>query len=530
MKRSTVSKKMELLLLLSASLLFVTGCLYIYQFFVDDTYISLRYAKNLVEYGKLSFNPGDAPVEGYTNLLLVLLEGFFIKMGVQGVTQIPKITGIMSGLGAIFLTYKISCRLMPEEALWARCLPVFATALNSSLIVWAVGGLETNLFLLLILGGVYFHISNIETGSIKTALLSDFVFFVALLCRPDALLIWGLGYLFLFLVYKQINLRSRLYGMIMSAVLIGGYFLWKYIYFGNLLPTTFYAKVEPVSFKTINEGLTLYRLFIEYGIHSIYFLLLGYAVWNLKRAVSGSLTYVFILFCGYSAYLIYLGNPALNHGYRFYVPIIPLFYILGAYGLSQLSRLTANRSVIAVVVIALYVAQFGAGSYWLYRFWNIDFGWKKGNENIGINEIVKLSENHARLGRWIGEKFGSDTTVVVGDIGAIGYFSGARIVDSWSILDKRIIELKREQAPFKNGEAEFMKREQQIASYIFDHRPDLIRLDYVNYSLDPRAQEYVLIDNPVDNQMYCFFIRQDLLSEVLPGSMRLGDFVRRYWR
>src|SRR5437868_1208810 len=38
----------------------------------DDAMISMRYARNLVEHGELTWNVGDAHVEGYTNLLWTL--------------------------------------------------------------------------------------------------------------------------------------------------------------------------------------------------------------------------------------------------------------------------------------------------------------------------------------------------------------------------------------------------------------------------------------------------------------------------
>jgi len=40
------------------------------RFFVDDPFITMRFAANLMQYGELFFNPGIV-VEGYSNLLLV---------------------------------------------------------------------------------------------------------------------------------------------------------------------------------------------------------------------------------------------------------------------------------------------------------------------------------------------------------------------------------------------------------------------------------------------------------------------------
>ena len=39
-------------------------------YFVDDPFISLRYAANLIRTGELAFNPGER-LEGYSNLLQV---------------------------------------------------------------------------------------------------------------------------------------------------------------------------------------------------------------------------------------------------------------------------------------------------------------------------------------------------------------------------------------------------------------------------------------------------------------------------
>src|SRR5215468_3827839 len=45
----------------------------VYWFLTDDGYISFRYARNLAHGHGLVFNPGHERVEGYTNLLWVLI-------------------------------------------------------------------------------------------------------------------------------------------------------------------------------------------------------------------------------------------------------------------------------------------------------------------------------------------------------------------------------------------------------------------------------------------------------------------------
>ena len=46
---------------------------WVQRFFLDDAFISFRYAANLVQGHGLVWNPGELPVEGFTNLLWVLI-------------------------------------------------------------------------------------------------------------------------------------------------------------------------------------------------------------------------------------------------------------------------------------------------------------------------------------------------------------------------------------------------------------------------------------------------------------------------
>ncbi len=52
-----------------------------YRFLTDDGFISLRYSRNLARGHGLVFNPGEAPVEGYTNFLWVLALAACDRLG-----------------------------------------------------------------------------------------------------------------------------------------------------------------------------------------------------------------------------------------------------------------------------------------------------------------------------------------------------------------------------------------------------------------------------------------------------------------
>ena len=73
----------------------------IFRFVIDDAFISFRYAQNLNDGHGLVFNPGER-VEGYSNLLWVLLTAFGMKLGLTRLLWARILgTGAMAGVLAL---------------------------------------------------------------------------------------------------------------------------------------------------------------------------------------------------------------------------------------------------------------------------------------------------------------------------------------------------------------------------------------------------------------------------------------------
>ncbi|HEX2900967.1 MAG TPA: hypothetical protein VHS96_14715, partial [Bacteroidia bacterium] len=69
---------------------------------VDDAFISYRYGKNLLNAGELTWNVGEAPVEGYTGILLPLLAAALLALGLPLLTGV-KLLGIAAMLGTLLV-------------------------------------------------------------------------------------------------------------------------------------------------------------------------------------------------------------------------------------------------------------------------------------------------------------------------------------------------------------------------------------------------------------------------------------------
>ena len=116
-------------------LCFVWQSLYYFPYIVDDTFIALRYARNLVDGHGLVFNPGQR-VEGYSNFLWVVLEAGLMYLGWPVITGI-KLIGLVSGAAVGVLAFVLAARVYGERP--GRLVAAFAAfalvCLNTSVAV-----------------------------------------------------------------------------------------------------------------------------------------------------------------------------------------------------------------------------------------------------------------------------------------------------------------------------------------------------------------------------------------------------------
>src|ERR1044071_2356454 len=134
------------LLLGAAAVVLVVHSL-VYNFVTDDAYISFVYARNLAEHGELSFNLGQ-PVEGYTSFLWTFV------LGLGMLARIPpewssRVLGTACGLATLYVAFRIAERALGRRSPWAA-VPALLLACSSGFACWTSGGLETQLFALLV--------------------------------------------------------------------------------------------------------------------------------------------------------------------------------------------------------------------------------------------------------------------------------------------------------------------------------------------------------------------------------------------
>jgi hypothetical protein len=237
--------------------IFTAISLYFFNYTVDDSYISLRYARNLHNgYGMVFNTDGSTPIEGYTNFLWIILEYLFLHLNLSEstLTYAIKLTGYFFGVGFVvfsaIVTKQISGKTIYSQisCLLFSLIPYFS--------LWSIAGLETSLFLFLFL----LSLSTVlfENKNSKSNILSSFFLLLLSLTRPEGILISCAFFICNILCIKNKKYFLKIIpGFLLFVCLFLSYFLWRYNYFGYLLPNSFYAK------RNINGIFGIVKRFIE---------------------------------------------------------------------------------------------------------------------------------------------------------------------------------------------------------------------------------------------------------------------------
>ncbi len=214
------------------------------SFTLDDAFISFRYAENAARGLGLVYGAGER-VEGYSNFLWTLLLTFAAWLKLDLVT-VAKVLGAACGLGLLATTYGLSSRARPITRV--PCLATWLVA-TSATIFHAVFGLETTFFTLLLTAAAFFFIEeeHLTSGGaarphreeLKLPWAALFLAGAAI-TRPE-----GIVYALALAPFGkwQDALRRNALRLTLPGVVLVAHVAFRYVYYGQLLPNTYYAKL-----------------------------------------------------------------------------------------------------------------------------------------------------------------------------------------------------------------------------------------------------------------------------------------------
>lgn len=404
---------------------------------IDDAWIHLTYARNLVEHSTFAYFPGDATTSGSTSPLYTLLIALCIKVFGESYPTIH-------GLGIVFhFGFLILVGMWAKQQLqsaWLALVPVLLLGVSRHFGILAISGMETSLFLLLI--ALVFY-----AQAARRPLLTSTALGLLIWARTD-----GMVLVAVISIAELLRRRwtrdsgpskapeSRWWLLLLPAgVLAFGYGLFNKIIGGEWLPSTFAG-------KTAYYSNHLRTTFVEYDLANCFFLdawmillpfvLIAIGVCAhriLRRRPAPLAPEVGWAIALPLAYLVML--PFAGRFQRYLVPALPAFAVLGVYGLQWLVATLARQRVlrskrveivatVAVLVVAV-ILHFQGSAAAAARF----------AERCNYHYI-----RHERVGIWLDERTPPNSVVATHDIGAIAYHSRRRVIDLVGLVRKEVIE------------------------------------------------------------------------------------------
>ncbi len=227
--RSSGPKHLDRFLLIVLMLIALTARLVPGERTVDDAYITFRYARNIVEGRGFVYNLGERVLGTTTPLYTLLLAGLALVSGFRDFPTLALGINALAGAFSVGLLYVLGKRFAGHRA------PAVAVALLWAVtpysVTFAVGGMETDLAIALLLAAAYAHTIVKPRALIILSTL-------ALLVRPDTAILLGLLWLDLTVARRKIPWRE---GLTTLALLIP-WLIFGTLYFGNPLTTSIAAK------------------------------------------------------------------------------------------------------------------------------------------------------------------------------------------------------------------------------------------------------------------------------------------------
>jgi hypothetical protein len=404
---------------------------------VDDAYITFRYAQNLLSGHGLVYNPGEAVLGTTTPVYALLMVGLGL---VTGGSQAPFpilsliVNALADGLTCWFL-FKLG------EALGHRRVGLAAAvvwAIAPWSVTFAIGGMETSVFVMLLMATFYFHSNDKPVAAAVMASLS-------ILTRPDALIA------VLPMIVERIRqsikkhrqqlpippITAREVSIFCLPLL--GWILFGTFFYGNPIPNSLLAKVAAyhlpreagfirllqhyatpflghLTFGTwwIGAGLLLYP--ILYSLGTLMILRRRLRLWPL-------FIYPWVYLIVFS-----VANPLI---FRWYLtPPLPILFLGILLGIERISRDARTPLPSILAPVAFVLLTLGG---WILR---PDHGPTRPAPKMAYIQLELLYEVVAEELR---DKIIPTKTLAAGDIGALGYYSGAHILDTIGLISPQSI-------------------------------------------------------------------------------------------
>ena len=440
-------------------------------FMTDDAYISLRYSQRLLQGHGLTWNGMRPAVEGYTNLLWVLMCAGMGAIGI-GLETAAHVLGVGSTVVAIAAVAAQVYRDLPAKVRFLSALMAcLALSLSAPIAAWALGGLEQPLLSALLAWTAYFGVRWVATpkGNARDANAMGVLLGFALLARADAALFTALFYAGAVLADgvrpRTLMARARLLPIPIAFFLAQEIF--RRFYYGQWLPNTAYVKVA-FTLHRLRTGLK-YDLM---GVRSEFVFLALVLVGCVALWIAGKRRQVIFLLTaavGWLFYIFLIGGDIFP-SYRHFVPAMVLMgFLVSGCGLLTLGapfKFSRPRVAFFLLLTALVLTS-------------------------DLFAPLETWEQEGRsIGMFLQQAFGAKQPLLSSDAaGVVPFFAEMSAIDPLGLNDFHIAR----HAVADRGLG-WVGHELGDGKYVLDHKPDLVLLSNFQSEAKFPADQQLLAD------------------------------------
>jgi hypothetical protein len=493
---------------------------------LDDAWIHARLARTLAAGRGFAFNPGEPSAASSAPLWTLLLS-------VPSAAGLPfpwasYLVGLASTAALAAVAHRLAARATRERGAALLCALL---VIGTHPFPWAsLSGMETSLGATLVLGTILSACGGRIGASLGLAAAAGAV-------RPDLALLPTLV-LADSLIRTRPFSKTRVLGSTLGAICASmAPFLLNRILTGLWLPGSFQAKVGRHGvLAALVEGRTDVVPGILVSNPSLYLVpllaalvrdngaLLLLAPIGFRRFLApGPRTHlpwmIGLLLPAVMAIAAPFGGPGF-HEQRYMAPIVATVVVCGGIGLFALpGRLSGRGHRQAAIGIVVALSAWGAWS---------------GMQRYG-REVKNITEMQMRIGRWLKARPGGPGTIATNDIGAIGYVTGAPILDLTGLASPEVLPYLRRTGPggapgrgwngaSEGGLLEFLRARRPDYVVVF---PSWYPSRFFQQRLGAPIYRVDLEDNLICGDRTMIVYRPDWGSSVREGDATSGDRDRR---
>jgi hypothetical protein len=412
-----MQKKQILIVSIALFLLFFSA--YPYRNYLnDDLFISLQFARNLSEVGEFSFNRGE-PVYGFTSPLWIFLLATGQKFH-PDLLQVARFLSTTFGLATVAVFFFLTRKIIRNE--WIAFITTLILAYDPWFVRWVPSGMEAPLTIFLISLGLFIYLNKALIYWVS------FIFALATLARPESALLIPI-----MLLDSWVNHKREKKEIVRAAVLFGllllPWILYSKIALGSLFPTTFEAKhdfLTEFSSTVVSFFIGAKIIGSTYIVQILLILWLFIRFW--KEIVNEHLLTFGWVMC---LPLFYLSGGTVLIS-RYLILIIPFLLLFAGLSIARFlntpirSRYFQKMALI-IILFLIFLNNSIIG-------WIVNYPYIKNSSAVFNNSFIYI-------GKWFQENTHPHSTILIRDVGAVGFFSHRKIYDCIGLITPSFIPL-----------------------------------------------------------------------------------------